>query len=256
MTDHYAKARDESRARYPLDGDGNRACTEHGITLGTGDWECSACTEQRKSQREREHALQQCRDRVRTWWQHSCEPVEGLGGLPQWAWARFDNAAWLARCDRRLLAAVHAWDLRKSLALFGKTGSGKSSLVVAALEQAHVQTLTLAERGPFQLPPRFVYLTGFELSEAAKSRRLGQEEHALVRAAQKRELAILDEVHPSHTPADVLFAILDMRYRRGLATVIASGMSAEEFGAAFGAHTYRRATEGRKAVDLFAKGTK
>jgi hypothetical protein len=253
--DQMTRFREASRERYPLDTNGNRHCDEHNVTLAEDDWGCATCEARNAERHKLETARRQRLDRVNLWW-NCTGPVDDLGGLPNWPWARFDNREWTGRCDRRLLEAIHAWDLRSPLTVLTKTGGGKTSAIVARLELERARLSTAAETGAFQVPPRFLYATGYDLAEAAKRRRLGSDEHALIRAAQTRELAILDEVHASHTPADVLFSVLDMRERNGLPTVIASGMRSEEFGAAFGAHQLRRAIQGGKVVDLFAKGTK
>lgn len=247
--------RNEARAQYPLDEQGRRYCEQHGMVLDEEAWMCRGCREEASQRAARERAQRERIESVRYWWGRSTRPVDDdLGALPSWPWARFDNPTFTSKCDRQLLAAAQAYDLRSPLALFAKTGKGKTGLIVARLEQIRAQTLAAAEAGPFEMPPPFIYLAGYELNEANKRRRLGQDEHALIQAAQSRPLAILDEIHPSHTPVDVVFTILDMRTRRGLPTVIASGMSAAEFGAAFGAHAFRRVIQGGKVIDLFPKG--
>lgn len=252
-----ARLRNESRERYPLDAKGNRFCAEHSVTLAADDWGCRTCSEEDRQNAERKRAIAQRVDRVTAWWNHSAASVGELGGLPNWSWARFGNREWTGRCDRRLLTALRTWDLRSPLTMFVPTGGGKTSGLVASIEHAHESVLGAAEAGTgFQLPPKFVYATGYDLAEASRRRRLGSDEHPLIRATQTRALAILDEVHSSHTTPDVLFSVLDVRERNGLPTVIASGMRSDEFGAAFGAHQLRRVIQSGKVIDLFAKGTK
>jgi hypothetical protein len=207
--------------------------------------------------REAERRLEGRRSTVERWWSNRLG-VDGLGGLPAWDYARWENGEWVKRCNPQIIEAVRAWDLRSSLTLFGKTGAGKTSALVARLADAHAGALAAAETPPpgYKLPPAFLYATGYELGEASKRRKLGQDTHALLTCAQDRALLILDELHPSHTPIDVAFAVVDARVRAGLPTAIGAGMSATEFGGMFGAALLRRVIENSKVVDAHGRAAK
>ena len=101
--------------------------------------------------------------------------------------------------------------------------------------------------------PRFLYVTGLHLAAAAKARRLGDDEHALIRLAMRVPVLLLDELG-THTPAHVAMGIADARYAAGLATLSASGLTRTEFGLHFGAALMRRLIEGAGLLDCYQKG--
>lgn len=238
-----ARARAEHRKLYPKDAQGRDFCPKHKRLLEDDEIGCETCAIEARERREREE-LQRG---IEIWAAHV--------GAPAWPWARFDNAAWRKRCDRRVVAALDGYDFKSGLLIAAPTGAGKTSSVAAAVARVHAAALADAEalRRP-RLPPVF-YTTGLALTEADKARRLGQERAALVEQAIGARVLLLDEVHASHTRQTVLFEVAEDRYAAGLPTVLLTGHTPKEFGEAFGAATLRRFLEGARVVDATKGGT-
>lgn len=253
----------QSRERWPVNASGQPYCAEHAYELTADDWYCQPCTKAKEAARRAEAARERRLSSVHSWFEESSQlhgaayrygsSEQDLGMMPRWKHARFSNPQWIDNCDKRVLRAIRDWDMRTWITVFAGTGAGKTSGFVARVYAELDRALPAAEVGPFDLPPRFLYTTGYELGEANKSRRLGQDEHELVRAAKRRPLLVLDELHPIHTPRDVAFAVIDTRLREGLPTAILAGMDRATFGKEYGAHTLRRLLD-FKHVDVFPVG--
>jgi hypothetical protein len=251
------QAREASRERWPINIEGVRYCAEHDCAISSDSWGCADCLQRDRADRAAADATKRRCAHVDGWFERSASlgDDEDLGRLPDFSHARSSNPEWLRRCDPRVIAAIRGWDLRTWLTVFAGTGAGKTSAIVARLHDARARALQAAQKGPAPLPPTFVFVNGYELGEATRRRRLGGEEHPLVAAALRRPLVILDELHPSHTPRDVVFSIIDSRLQRGLATGVFAGMSSDDFGQAYGAHTLRRLLDAR-VLDVFPRSAK
>ena len=253
ILDSFAESRRAYRAEYAKNVQGEPYCAEHDYVLQERDYGCRQCMDRAEAKRKAEAIRESRINDISSSFHTSCCRVGGLGGLPFWKWARFENEEWTKRCDPRVIAGVRPWDMTTSIAVFSGTGGGKTSAFVAKAHELNANALAAAEHGRTKPPPKFMYATGYDLAESRKCRRLGQDEHEFMTAAMKVPLLIFDEIHPSHTPADVVFVVLDARERAGLPTALGSGMSPADFGAAYGAAALRRALEGGQLVDAFAK---
>jgi hypothetical protein len=247
------EVRERERARWPLNGDGNRECEKHGYVLKPDDWACGECADHDRRTRDAEIARQQRRARVEAWFTQSSAAADGLGGLPRSDYARFANKSWLEKRDRRIVRELRAWDLRCWKFISGSTGAGKTSTLVAKLFETQEKLLAAADRGPVEIPPKFFYCTGPDLVEAEKRRRLGDYPHAAVVAAQERPILILDEIN--RASVELVFAIVDARTRAALTTVALCGMPPREFGCTYGANVLRRFVDAGSILDAFGGGT-
>jgi hypothetical protein len=243
------RMRDEHRAHYPLNQAGERYCDKCGHVLGPEDWGCNPCSERRARESDRKQRI----DKVKTWFFRCNTPIANhrdLAQLPGWRWARFGNEAWRKRCDPRVVSAVEEWDHRKgSLGILKPTGGGATSSMVAWVWRVHDAALAAAESGETApCMPSWIYCSGLDLSEAAKRRRLGNDEHELVSEASNASLLFLDELG-RHTPADLVMQIADRRYADEVPTVWASGMTKAELATHFGAACIRRLVSGGRLLD-------
>lgn len=222
---------------------GDARCEKHDRTLGADEWVCFKCADERADAHERDAR----REALTSWWR-SALPLDELGGLPSWAWARAEHAAWRSACDRRVLSALDAWTPGESLAILAGTGSGKTSGFVARVYTWRAELARDLARPALA----FAYTTALDLAEAQKRRKLGESEHPLVRAAMTRPVLVIDEAQL--LPATLGMAIADVRYRRGLGTLLLGGVSTAEFGSSAGAAVLRKFTEGGDAIDLCGAG--
>jgi hypothetical protein len=232
-----AVGQDIAALRAQLRGDG--FCRKHRRQLGPSEWVCLACANERADACERQERV----DAVRAWW--ACAmPVDELGGLPAWGWARPANASWRSACKPRVLAALDAWTPGQNLVVLAGTGSGKTSGTVARLHDW--RSALLRDRSLPILP--FAYASALDLVEAEKRRKLGDGAHPLLHAAQHREVLVLDEAQL--LPPTLAMQVIDERYRKGLGTLLLGGVSARDFGTSVGAAVLRRFLERGRLVDL------
>lgn len=248
----FEATRRRMREAYPKNASGEHFCPKHSKSIGLADYGCEPCAAETRAAVEREERL----TRTQAWWASSESLHFGgeIGRLPDFAYARVDNADWRRRTDRRVVDRILHHDLRRSLTIFGTTGCGKTSAVVAHMHDLRRRVFAAIEKAEVPLPPAFLYVAGYELGDAQRQRRFG-EEHDLIQAALTRQVLVLDELHPNHTPANLVFAILDARLTHGLPSIVLCGMQPAQFGEAFGGHLLRRLLDAEH-LDAFAKGTK
>lgn len=210
------------------------ACARHASAFP-----CETCSNEREAA---EAALERA-DALRMWWRAGAFPIDGLGGLPKWAWARDANDSWRSKCDPVLLDVLGKYRPGRGLLIVAGTGAGKSSAIVARVYSWRDELV----RDPKRPALAFVYTTAFDLIEASRRRKLGEPEHALIRAVTRRPFVIIDEAHM--LPPALALQITDERYRLGLGTVLLCGIPLKEIGAAIGAAVLRRLVEGADIVD-------
>lgn len=175
--------------------------------------------------------------------------------FPKWKWARFENAAFRQRADARVLEVVEDYDCERdgSLVLCGKTGSAKSSSVVAWIWQEHDALRTRVAAGE-KLRFDFAWVSGFELAGARKRSQLG-DEAPLVKHASAVALLVLDDVG-CEPKSEETFVVLDARYRAQLATIVTSPLEPAALIGHLGGGGYRRALEHGRLVEAFGEAPK
>ena len=176
---------------------------------------------------------------------------QATGGLPNWDYARFDNAEWRSRASKKIVQALERYDLSVgNLLISGKTGGAKTSSVVAWLHRELAVSMADTRKIQESLPETvvyFVFLSGHEIVGARRNWKLG-EESPIIEEAKSRTLLIADEVG-FEPPSEVMFEVLDARYRAGQRTIITTGLRPKDFRDRYGDALYRRIAESGAVVE-------
>lgn len=240
------------RAKLPRDDSGQLRCDKCSTAITETDGWCAECARRRDEAEKRKRRV----EAIGRWW-HDCAKgahedgnSRDLGVPPTWPWADFTNEAWRKRCNPKVLDAIENWDPSKgSLFIIAESGEGKSSGIRAWLSRLAAQATEAAKAGTEPYTPHWLYTTGWELAEAAKRRRLGDDEHPLEREAMYRKVLFLDELN-AHVPPGGLGTIADLRYSRGLVTLTCSGLTKAELATTYGGATLRKLVEGGRLLDV------
>lgn len=162
--------------------------------------------------------------------------------MPEWAWARFSNHTWLEAVHPKVRAAVREWKPgRDGLALFGPTGTGKTSAIVARLYEFSDLVTDGLRAGRRLRAPRLCWTRDIDLMNARRRHKLGQGEAPEIDAALDAEILVLDDI--GRADADLMFEVADGRYTTKKPTVITSGLTTQQVFNRFGDATFRRLTE-------------
>jgi hypothetical protein len=246
-SDFFADAKQRVRARWSPNAAGVPFCTKHRYELRDEDFECAHCQEDRLKEARAIASF----DRIGHWFGSLVGRIDGLGGLPTWPYARFGNKKWVDRCNPRLVEDARTWDFRSWRWRGAKTGEGKTTTLAARYFEAHAAAIKAAQRGEEVRPRGAVYCTGSDLAEAQKRRHF-DERHRLIDAVMQRPVAIIDEI--TRAPVELVFEIIDERFRAGLTTVACAGTSAREFTGQFGSNVLRRFFDMGTVIDCFEAG--
>jgi hypothetical protein len=181
---------------------------------------------------------------------------ERLLNTPSWKWARFDNAEFRRRVRPKILAAGENWSPDAgSLLLSAPTGAGKTAVWVAWLWRELDRALARAKAEPHvehgHGVRRFAFVSAAELVVARRNSKLGAEAE-LIELAKDTGILFLDEC-TTEPLSEVLFEVIDHRYRQQHATVCTTGLRVAEFRARYGDASYRRLCEGGAVVEGWSK---
>jgi hypothetical protein len=167
---------------------------------------------------------------------------------PRWSFARFDNAEF--RQGSTIVAAVEAWKPSDgSLLLCAPTGEKKTSSCIAWIFRSYDLALERAKRGERAKLDGFAFITGPELVTARRNTKLGNEA-TLITLAKEKRILFLDEL-TSEPLSEVVFEVIDERYRAERPTVVTTGLRASEWRARYGDAAYRRIAQGGAVVEAF-----
>lgn len=218
--------------------------------------DCQAAERARSEARKAESERAKRVEEIERWYRGAHQSEDDLGGLPRFPFADYDNQEWVRRvCCPLVFNGIKRISLREDATFLGPTGSPKTSSIRARVKAEYVALLKAAQVGPVSLPPRITYCTGYELTEASKRRAYSDGPHGLTRAAMRAPMLVLDEVHSLHTSLVELFAVLDVRDRAGLPTIVLTGMTMPEISAWVGAASLRRLLKG-EVIDGYAEPKK
>lgn len=158
-------------------------------------------------------------------------------------------------------AAVHpslvtaTWQ-ELSLAVFGPTGTGKTTFVIAALRELARQRLRewakhlKSYESHCSKTPQVVWTTGHELAAAPQRSPLGSEPKAITDAIAA-EILVIDEL--GYEPrAPHILEIINRRYAVSKPTLVTSGLTPEQFidPSRYGAACYRRLVEAGRGQEI------
>lgn len=187
--------------------------------------------------------LQRIADRFEACW---LGPDGFDASVPNWPYARFDNAAFRKLASPVIVEAAERWKLADgSLILSARTGAGKTAACVAKLCQLRAE----AEKAfnP-SLLPTFLFTTAAQLGAARRQQRLGTGESYLVDQAMHRDLLVLDEIG-FEVLDGVAFEAIDTRYRKQRPTIVTTGLKPVDFAQRYGSAAWRRLTESGAVVE-------
>ncbi|MEE9395235.1 MAG: ATP-binding protein [Planctomycetota bacterium] len=186
-------------------------------------------------------------DDVRDGW------LEDARWLPRAPYARLTNPGWLRVADPRIVAAVKVWNPRlQGLALFGPTGTGKTSGVLAGLRGAMAASRADILAGREHRLPRFAWVKEVDLLKLEKQHPLGRGASPRLRLLHRVRHLIVDEVGPGHGHPKALFELIDQRYDNGqLPTTITCGHTPDVLVSRYGDALYRRLSHMADELDLF-----
>lgn len=217
-----------------------------GAILDGDAFDCPTCKRQRLLDQHRE-AL----ELAHAQWRSRLEAFVALPGTPAFPFARLNNAEFIDKVKgRKLLAAAKRYTLDRSLVFSGPTGCGKSTLALAMLRRIATEALELALQAKVGSPPTpllktlrgLVWTDGFAIAKARKQTALGIGEAPLIARALQAPVLVLDEV--GFEPlSEVIFEIVDERYREGLITIMTTGQKPAAFAARYGDACWRRFAE-------------
>ncbi len=216
-----------------------------GAELGDDDdLSCSACRALMFERNER---------RARDEWTATIRDFAPLGSVPAWPWARCDNSQFMGRLrSKELTAFARGYHPKQgSVLLTGKTGTGKTSSVVAMLHRVREAEIARVLAGPLDSPPSqllrglrgLLWTDGFALTKARRENPLGRGEAELVQQAMSRYLVILDELGFEASHDTVIAEIINARYVEGLPVIVTTGLTRAQFAARYGDAVLRRIIE-------------
>lgn len=173
--------------------------------------------------------------------------------LPKMPWARVDGDAYVQRAPRIFQAAARGWKRENgNVLMLGEPGMWKTGTSVALAHRlrdeavASIQELDPARvyRARGHWLTRAMWVPAQDLSLARRHHSLGSEAPMVARA-KGASLLIIDElgIQAAGDRDQLIFEIVDHRYRSQLPTIGTSGMSVAEFQAAHGGGLWRRFTE-------------
>jgi DNA replication protein DnaC len=170
--------------------------------------------------------------------------------VPTWKWPRFDNTEWCKNIHPRVLEAGKSLDIRgdRGVAFFGPTGSGKTSVLVAAVHVLRREVRAIANEGRMVDVPGFLWVTERHLVEDERATKWGHTP-PLVTAAKRTPFLFLDELGFAGGQR-VVMAIIDARYSRSLPTCITSGATRADFITNYSDALYRRIATNADVVDV------
>lgn len=240
---------EEFKAQLPHDANGNLLCEKCNEIIPDG-MICEPCRRKEDQKREVERRVSDVANSFR----RSITSNDDLHNtVPGWTWARLDNLDFRSVVKGEILAAVEAWEPTERMMLCASTGAGKTSLLLARLYALHAEDLKLARAGRPHKLGGFLFCSGPDLASARRGHPLGKGEPRLVQRAMTEQLLILDEVGHEDMRDGLIFEIADARHKRGLVTVVTTGLDPRGFADRYGAACWRRFTEGGVVVDCFAK---
>lgn len=208
-----------------------------------------------RAQAEREQASQirQALERLRLSFEHSFRgPYRDDGvpllSTPRWDFARFNNPKFTERST--IVAALEAWSPKEgSLLVCAPTGGKKTASCVAWIFRAYDEAVERVRKGEDAKFYGFAFITGPDLVMARRNAKLGNEA-PLVTLAKATGILFLDEL-TCEPLSEVVFEVIDARYRAELPTVITTGLRAKEWRARYGDAAYRRIARGGAVVEDF-----
>jgi DNA replication protein DnaC len=170
--------------------------------------------------------------------------------IPDWPWARFSDPKFIERTANAaaMVTAGKAWTPKAgNLILSGPTGLGKTVTAVAIANAIYDQAFDAdpknwIDQKKVVLARRTWFVTGHQLVESRRSTPLGRGIPELVGHAYDAAVLILDEV--GYEPRDeVVFSVIDERYRDGAPTIVTSGLDMAGLRARYGDAAIRRLTD-------------
>jgi len=203
------------------------------------------CFEQVQAEirRRKDDALRRIADRFEACW---VGPDGFDAAVPNWPYARFENAAFRKLSSAVIVDALERWKPAEgSLILSARTGAGKTAGCVAKLCQLRAQAEKTFD--PRRLPS-FLFTTAAQLGAARRQQRLGTGESYLVDQAMHRDLLVLDEIG-FEVVDGVAFEVIDERYRKQLPTLVTTGLKPADFAQRYGSAAWRRLTESGAVVE-------
>jgi DNA replication protein DnaC len=206
--------------------------------LWTSHRDCEALFQEHERETRRMNTEKAVRDRFEL---DATGGSMALSAVPNWPWARFENAEFVRRASRRVLGAYKTYrPTQGNLIVSAPTGRGKTSGVVAWLFDAQKRAIDAVDH---RLMPRFLFLTGPMLANARRRAPIGHEA-PLVDLAARTGLLILDELgFESAEPTEEIFVVIDARYRAAQPTIITTARSVSWVNRHYGDAIFRRLIE-------------
>ncbi|MCB9584381.1 MAG: ATP-binding protein [Polyangiaceae bacterium] len=177
---------------------------------------------------------------------------EYTDALPSFRFATPENAEWVRQVHPKIREVVAAWNCRSSLMLFGETGCGKTTSIVARLRAEAERLKQQARDGGERVYWDFMFTTEADILEAHRTHKLGTELPKRLRSLRSSNLAVIDEMgfQPEYG-IPIVMRYVDERYREGRPTVITSGLTYDAFVRRYSPALVRRVLQAGDGGDYF-----
>lgn len=171
-----------------------------------------------------------------------------LPAMPGAFWDQLDG-----RVNPTVIAALRAWRGGDAgLLITGPSGCGKTTACVAKmrliLDTARDKDVP---REKFKFAARMRFVVAADLAIARRQWPLGGGEAPAVEEAMRASLLVLDEIGYESTADTAVPETIDARYRRGLPTVVTTGLRFNEVEKRYGEATTRKFLGRGKVVDAW-----
>lgn len=171
-----------------------------------------------------------------------------LPAMPGAFWDQLDG-----RVNPTVVAALRAWRGGDAgLLITGPSGCGKTTACVAKvrliLDTARDKDVP---RDKFKFAARMRFVVAADLAIARRQWSLGNGEAPEVKDAIDASLLVLDEVGYESTADTAIPETIDARYRRGLPTIVTTGLRFEAVEKRYGEATTRKLLGRGKVVDAW-----
>ncbi len=241
----------ELRAQHCDEREGLWYCKCGTLLEDADDFNCIECRERlnrEKAQRERDHRLEEFRER------QSVFVTRTLERLPKWPHLETPESFAAAIKDATIRRVSEGYRLeRGSMAALGPSGMGKTSLAARIIHRLVTDGLKAVITDPRDREARKYFdrvidtrwVTASELVRALREHRLGTgSEPELWSRAYKASVLVVDELGPeSPQRAGEIFDLIDRRYTEGRVTLVTSGLTVDQFKERYGDAMFRRLTE-------------